>query len=103
MAYILRFVQRYNPSDTAAFMALEAKFAALERTSAGLPHGRRSQPFAGKEPNNTLIWECQFPSLQEAQQAVAALSASKEHQGLLRQQARYMTDAWTEIYQVLEL
>ncbi len=102
MAYILRFVQRFNPADTAAFMALEARFAALERSGAGLPRGQRLQPFAAKEPTNTLIWECRFPTLQEAQQAVAALSASKEHEALLRQQAPMMTDAWTEIYQVLE-
>ena len=46
MAYVLRFVQRFRAKDDAAFMALEALFADLERRK-GWPRGRRSRPFAG--------------------------------------------------------
>jgi hypothetical protein len=53
MAYVLRFVQRFRAADEAAFMALEARFAALERRK-GWPKGRRSRPFAGRDPGNTL-------------------------------------------------
>ena len=59
MAYVLRFVQRFRAGDEAAFMALEAQFAALERRK-GWPRGRRSRPFAGREPANTLVWECEL-------------------------------------------
>jgi len=48
MAYVLRFVQRFRAEGEAAFMALEAQFAALERRK-GWPQGRRSRPFAGRE------------------------------------------------------
>jgi hypothetical protein len=62
MAYVLRFVQRFRAADEAAFMALEAHFAALERRK-GWRRGRRSRPFAGREPANTLVWECEMPTL----------------------------------------
>src|SRR3970040_468068 len=44
MPYVLRFVQRYRPADEKAFLALEAKFAALERRGPPLPTGRRAPP-----------------------------------------------------------
>ncbi|RPI60155.1 MAG: hypothetical protein EHM48_07710, partial [Planctomycetaceae bacterium] len=64
MAFILRFVQEYRPQDRHAFMAMEAKFAAMERRRIGeMPQGRRYQPLASGNATNVLIWECQFPSL----------------------------------------
>jgi hypothetical protein len=35
MAYMLRFVQQFNPADERVFMDLEKKFAALERQAEG--------------------------------------------------------------------
>ena len=102
MTYILRFVQRYAVADRARFMALEAQFAALERRRPDLPQGRRSQPYAGREPSCTLIWECEFPTLAAVHDALARLSADPEHEALFQQQASYMAEAFTEIYEVLD-
>ena len=102
MAHVLRFVQRFRPADEQAFLALEAKFAALERRK-GLPQGRRSRPYAGREPLHTLIWECEFPSLDAAQKALARMGADPDHEKLLKKQIPYFLDAYTEIYEVLEL
>jgi hypothetical protein len=102
MAYILRFVQRFRAGDEAAFMALEAQFAALERRK-GWPRGRRSRPFAGREPANTLVWECELPTLAAANDAVARMARDPDHASLLKRQIPYFLEAWTEIYEVLDL
>lgn len=102
MAYVLRFVQRFRPADERAFMALEKQFAALERRKRGFPKGRRSRPYAGREPGHTLIWECEFPSLDGAQRALALLSSDPDHERLLKRQLPYFLDAWTEIHELLD-
>ena len=103
MPFVLRFVQRFRPADERPFMALEAKFAALERRKTGLPRGRRLRPYAGREPSHTLIWESTFETLDEAQRALGRLAADRDHGRLLRRQIPYFLDAYTEIYEVLEL
>jgi len=100
MAYVLRFVQRFRAEDEAAFMALEAQFAALERRK-GWPRGRRSRPFAGREPVHTLIWECELPTLAAVNEAVAAMGHDPDHAHLLRRQIPFFLEAWSEIYEVL--
>ena len=81
MAYVLRFVQRFRPADERAFMALERQFAALERRKRGFPRGRRTRPYAGREPGNTLVWESEFPTLAEAQGALARLAGDPATSG----------------------
>jgi hypothetical protein len=103
MPYVLRFVQRFRPADEAAFLALEKKFAALERRKRGMPRGRRLRPYAGREPSHTLVWECTFETLQAAQEGLARIGADPDHGKLLRRQIPFFLDAWTEIYEVLEL
>jgi len=103
MAFVLRFVQRYRPADRKAFMDLEARFAEMERSRTDFPRGRRLQPYAAREQTSTLIWECEFASLQAAQDALARIEADPRHEELYRQQVPYMTEAWTEIYEVLGL
>ncbi len=102
MPYILRFVQRYRPQDRDEFMRLEALFGALEQNHPEFPRGRRSQPYAGKEPGNTLIWDCQFDTIQQLNHALEVLATSADHSELYRQQVPFMTDAFTEIYEVLD-
>jgi hypothetical protein len=85
MAYVLRFVQRFGASDEAAFMALERQFAALERRK-GWPRGRRSRPFAGREPANTLIWECELETLEEVNRRWRR-RAGPDHARLLKRQS----------------
>lgn len=101
MPYVLRFVQRFTAADEAAFMALERDFAALE-VRKRWPQGRRSRPFAGREPVHTLVWECEFASLDGVHQAVAEMSGDPDHERLLKQQLPFFLEAWTEVYEVLE-
>jgi hypothetical protein len=103
MAYVLRFVQHFRPVDRAVFMELEAQFVALEQRRADFPKGRRMQPYAARESTATLIWESEFPTLAKAQEALAKLEGDAEHEKLFREQVPYMTDAFTEIYEVLDL
>lgn len=103
MAYILRFVQHFNLADERAFWAFERRFAELERAHAELPQGRRFQPLSGREPRHTLIWNCELPSWAAVNNALAAFSASAEHDRLLRRAAPTMVDSFTEIYEVLDL
>ena len=101
MAYVLRFVQRFRAKDDAAFMALEARFADLERRK-GWPEGRRSRPFAGREPGNTLVWEREFPTLEEVNCTLATLGRDPDHARLLKRQIPFFLEAWTEVYEVLD-
>jgi hypothetical protein len=103
MPYVVRFTQRYDPRHRDAFMKVEAKFAAMDRRRDDFPRGRRSQPYAGREPSNTLIWDCAFASLAEAQSALAKISGDSEHEALFREQVPYMTELYTEIFEILEL
>jgi hypothetical protein len=102
MAYVLRFVQRFRAADEAAFMALEAQFAALERRK-GWPRGRRCRPFAGREPVHTLIWECELETLAAVNEAVARMGADPDHARLLKRQIPFFLETWTEIDEVLDL
>jgi hypothetical protein len=83
-------------------MELEAKFKELERRNPDFPQGRRYQPVAGAESNHTLIWECEFPGLDEVQAALAKVAADDTHTELFKQQSPFITDMRTEILQVLE-
>ena len=103
MPFILRFVQRYRQADREAFMKLEAEFCAMEKRRPDWPQGRRRQPYAGREPVNTSIWESEFATLAEVQQALARMATDPEHDALFRQQVPYMTECYTEIDEVLEL
>ena len=102
MSYVLRFVQRFQAKDEAAFMALEAQFAALERRK-GWPRGRRSRPLAGREPGNTLVWESELPTLAAVNEAMAAMAEDSGHAHLLKRQIPFFLEAWTEVYEVLDL
>jgi hypothetical protein len=102
MAFVVRLVQRFRPEDRAAFMELEAKFAELERRRPDFPKGRRMQPYAGREPTNSLIWQCQFATLSDAQAALALMDADPEHERLFKAQVPYFAEAYTEIYEVLD-
>ena len=103
MSYVLRFVQEYAVADRDAFMALEARFAEMERRRDDWPTGRRLQTHAGPEPTNALIWEATFDSVAAAHDAIATIDADPEHADLFEQQSPYITRARTEILEVLDL
>jgi hypothetical protein len=103
MTYVLRFVQSYKPAHKREFLALEAKFQELELESETLPKGRRSQPVAGNELTNSLIWECEFDSLASVQEALRCLEDNPAHALLLEQQAPYIERMRTEILERVRL
>ena len=101
MAYILRLVQRFRPADESAFMAIEAQFEPLERRK-GWPRGRRSRPIAGREPGNTLVWECELPTFGAVNETLATLGRDPDHARLLKRQLPFFLEAWTEVYEVVD-
>jgi hypothetical protein len=102
MAYVLRFTQHYKPANRRAFLDIESKFSNLEQRSLNLPRGRRSQPVAGGEPTHSIVWECEFGSWEDIQQALTQLAEDPAHTDLFEQQSPYITGLRTEIFEILE-
>jgi len=102
MPYLLRFVQKFQEHNQAAFLELEKKFIQLEQSAGEFPKGRRYLPYAGREASNTLIWECEFPSLQAVQDALDLLARDPRHAALFQQQVQFFVESYVEIYQTLD-
>jgi hypothetical protein len=100
--YVLRFIQHYRPANRKAFLDIEAKFRDLEQCSQNLSQVRRSQPVASGASTHSLIWECEFSSLADVQEALAQLADDPTHTELFEQQSPYITEMRTEIFEVLE-
>jgi hypothetical protein len=102
MAFKLRFVQKFQAHKRKEFIKLEKKFIELEQTNPEFPKGRRYVPYAGREPGNTLIWESEFKTLEEAQKALELIESHPKHEELFQQQVPYFLDAYTEIYESID-
>ena len=102
MAFMLRFVQRFRIDSQKAFLELERRFTELERKTPGMPRGRRMRPVAGRDPNHTLIWEAEFPTLADLHAALGAMEALPQHAALFEQQSPLMLEGHTEIYELLD-
>jgi len=98
MSYKLRFVQKFVLAKTREFLDIEKQFAAFEKNYPDFPKGKRYVPLTGKEPANTLIWECDFDTLEALHQAHQFLMNDKRHEDLFVVQSEFMVDAYTEIY-----
>lgn len=103
MSYILRLVQQYQPSAAQSFLRLEAEFKELERRSPEFPQGKRFQLISGGEPTNTVVWEGEFASLEDVQEALNKMTDDPKHTALFEKQLPYIISTHTEIYQVLDL
>ena len=101
MAYKLRFVQKIHQAKKNEFLEIERKFITFEKANPHMPQGRRFLPVTGKEPTNTLIWECEFDSLEAVTTQLQAIYDNPEHEMLLEQQIPFMQDSYTEIYEML--
>ena len=101
MAIVLRLVQQFHASKKDEFMALERQFAEFERRGCW-PRGERLTPISGRDPGNTLIWQCRFENLAAAETALSIIERSPEHTGLVNQQKAFFQNTWIELYQVLE-
>lgn len=102
MAIVMRIIQQYDPAHEDEFMALEKQFADLEKEREGLPKGARLQPVSAAEPNNTLIWQCEFPDMQSACRALELFSGDTRHEELFRQQVKYIKQVNIYFYKKLD-
>jgi len=101
VAIIMRIIQRFQTGKKIEFMKLEKQFAELEYQGI-LLKGERMTPLASREPGNTLIWQCRFRNLAEAEEALRFIENSADHTRLYEQQKQYMEDTWVEFYEVLD-
>ena len=102
MSVTMRIVQRFDAAHEADFMKLEKQFAELEARRPDYPKGKRLQPISGAEPCNTLIWECEFPDLQSARDALDLFHGDTEHEDLFQRQQPFFRDVRVEFYESLE-
>jgi len=102
MYYKLRFVQRIDQSKKNEFLEIEREFIKFEKANTDIPQGTRFLPVSGKEPSNTLIWECHFNTMEDLTKQLQAIYDNPEHEELLQRQIPFMQDSYTEIYEVLE-
>jgi hypothetical protein len=103
MSYILLLVQEYQPSAAGEFLKLEADFEKLEHSSPQFPPGKRYQLVSEGEPTNTLLWKCEFASLEDVQNALKKMANDPTHSALFQKQLPYIVKMRTEIYEVLDL
>jgi antibiotic biosynthesis monooxygenase (ABM) superfamily enzyme len=102
MGYLLRFVQKFRPEATEQYLELEREFMKLEKEIPEFPKGKRFVPYAGRNSTNTLVWECEFDTLQEAENAIVFLENDHRHENLYKMQVPYFLEAYTEIYKLFE-
>jgi len=98
---ILRLVQQYLPSHKQQVHALEEQFAELEHRGI-LPRGERLAPISGREPANTIVWQCRFDSLAADEKALKQIENNPEHTALAGKQHPLFQQSWIELYEVLE-
>lgn len=100
MSIVVRIVQEFDIRYEEEFLSLEKEFAKLEARRADYPKGRRLVPIACREPNNTLVWECEFDSLEAARRTLDFLGGDDEHEELFQKQRPFFRRVRTEFYQV---
>lgn len=96
MTIKMRILQTYAAAHEREFLALEKKFAAMEKRRPTFPQGVRYQPLASGLPTNTLIWECEFATLDAAHAALQLFAGDPQHEALARQQRKYFKDVRIE-------
>ena len=100
MSVNLRILQRFGVQHEKEFLELERLFIALEQRDPNFPQGRRSRPISGAQPLHTLIWECEFPGLDAARQALDFMANHPAHEELFAQQARFIEEVRIEFYEI---
>jgi hypothetical protein len=98
MSYKLRFVQIFKQENAKEYLAIEKQFEDFEKSYPEAPAGKRYLCISGRDASNTLIWECDFDSLEEVQRAHAFFLTDSRHEDLFQTQAQYITGTYTEIY-----
>jgi hypothetical protein len=98
MSYKLRFVQIFKQENANEYFALEKQFENFEKTYPGAPAGKRYIAYAGRDASNTLIWECDFTTLEEVYKAQEFFLTDTRHEELFQEQSAYIVKTYTEIY-----
>jgi len=98
MSYKLRFVQKFEQRNTEEFVELERKFAEFEKKYPEFPKGKRYFPYIARDPQNTLIWEADFDTLEELIEAKRFFENDSRHEELFQKQVKFFVESYTEIY-----
>jgi len=98
----MRILQEYDIRNEREFLALERKFAELERKRPDYPKGRRMKPLSASQACNTLVWQCEFPTLEEARAALSFFEGDAAHEKLFRKQVAYFKNVRVEFYENLD-
>jgi hypothetical protein len=102
MSVTMRIIQQFDATNENAFMELERQFAELEKTRRDFPKGTRMQPIAAAEPCNTLIWQCEFPTIAAANDTLAFFNGDAAHEKLLEKQLPYFRQVRIEFLKNLD-
>ena len=102
MSVVMRILQQFDPVHEKEFMALERKFAELERSRPDYPKGTRMQPISSAEPCNTLVWQCEFPDVESAMKTLSFFDGDAAHEELLKQQIPYFKQVKIELLNTLD-
>jgi len=102
MSITMRIIQQFDVRYEKEFMELEKLFAKLEAKRKDYPKGRRMKPISGLLPCNTLIWECEFPDIQSARNALSFFEGDKEHEKLFKKQVPFFEKVHIEFYENLD-
>ena len=97
----MRILQTFDAGKEAEFMKLEREFQELELKHKDFPRGRRFYPVSSALPSNTLIWECDFPTLDEAHAALKFFAGNADHEALAVQQRPFIRDVHIEFLESL--
>lgn len=100
--YKLVFTQEFEQKNEKAFMELEQKFVKFEKENPNAPKGKRYVPYIASKPVNTLIWECEFPTIEAAFNAKKMLENDETHTDLFAEQVRYFVRSFVEIYKSID-
>jgi hypothetical protein len=102
MGIVMRISQQFDPGQEQQFMDLEKKFDELEKSRPDFPKGKRMQPVAASEPNNTLIWQYEFQDIQSAYKTLDFFNGDEVHEMLFRKQVVFMKQVRVEFFKVLD-
>lgn len=102
MSVTMRIIQRYDITREKEFLELEWRFAKLEAERPDYPEGKRMKPVAAGEPTNTLVWQCEFPDLAAAQEALDLFATDTAHAELAAKQHPLFEQVRIEFYENLE-
>jgi hypothetical protein len=102
MSVTMRIIQQFDAPNENAFMELERKFAELEKSRKDFPKGTRLQPISAAEPCNTLIWQCEFPTIEAAHATLAFFNGDAAHEKLLAKQLPFFRQVRIEFLKHLD-